>query len=81
VYQWKAEPFASVSRIRSLGNELCSQFLDERKHIFSDSVDKQYFRKINDYSQFRVPARNELAKLFSSLSGESALEPADQSTV
>jgi hypothetical protein len=46
--QAKVKPFANVPGIRSLGNELRAEFLDERKHLFPDGVDEHYFREIDD---------------------------------
>ncbi|MGA8191037.1 MAG: hypothetical protein WB616_11105 [Candidatus Sulfotelmatobacter sp.] len=75
------KPFANVPRIRSLGNELSSQSLDKQEHLFPDGVDKHHVRKIDDQFQFAIAARDEPADFLSPLAGESAFEPANQSTV
>ena len=46
--QREAKPFADVAGICSLCNELTPQFLNERKHIFPDSVDKHHVGKIDN---------------------------------
>ena len=79
--QREVKAFANVLSVRSIGNELRLQFLEKRKHLFSDGVDEHDFREIDDDLQFVVAARDEAANLLSSLAGESTLEPADQSTV
>src|SRR5579864_2690435 len=42
------KPFANIPGIRSLGNELSSEPLDEQKYLFPDSVDKHHVRKIDN---------------------------------
>ena len=80
-YRWKLKPFANIPGICSLRNKLPAEFLHEQKHIFPDSIDKHYLRKIDDQFQFAIAARDEQTKVFSSVTGESTFEPADQSTV
>jgi hypothetical protein len=75
------QPFANVPRIRSLGNELSSEPLDKQKHLFPDGVDKHHVRKIDNEFQIAIAARDKPADFLSSLAGESAFEPANQSTI
>lgn len=79
--QWELKPFANVPGIRSLGNELSSEPRDKQKHLFPDGVDKHHVRKIDNQFQFAIAARDERVDFLSSLAGESAFEPANQSTV
>jgi hypothetical protein len=80
-YQSELQPFANVPGIRSLGNELSSEPFDKQKHFFPDGVDKHHVRKIDNQFQFAIAARDEPADFLSSLAGESAFKPANQSTV
>jgi hypothetical protein len=47
-YNPQLKPFANVTGIRCLGNELSSEPVGEQKHIFPDGVDKQHVRKIDN---------------------------------
>jgi hypothetical protein len=75
------KPFANVSGIRGLRNELSSEPLDKQKHLFPDGVDKHHVRKIDNEFQIAIAARDKPADFLSSLAGESAFEPANQSTI
>jgi len=79
--KWQLKPFANIPGIRGLGNELSSELFDKQKHLFPDGVDKQHVRKIDNQMQFAIATRDERPNFLGSLAGESAFQPANQSTV
>ena len=54
----KVKPFANVPGVRSLGNELRAEFLDEGKHLFPDGVDEHHFsaRSLHSRVQWALPS-------------------------
>ena len=76
--RWQMKPFANVECVGRVGDELRSESFEERKHLFSDGVDKRYFRQIDYQSHFAVAARGERANVLRSFAGESAFQPHDQ---
>jgi hypothetical protein len=46
--QRELKPLANIAGICSLRDKLPPESLHERKHVFPDSIDKHYFRKIDD---------------------------------
>src|SRR5579859_6494256 len=79
--QRELKPFANVPGVRSLGDELSSELPDKQKHLFPDGVDEHHVREIDNQFQSAIAACDERADFLGSLAGESAFEPANQSTV